>query len=91
MAIKFNHVIVFFNIFNLTFSIGEPNSREAVKLLESHGISFLPVDNSTLLTSALESGQSISLTGKICFASANLSKLIFHEVLLLQYFSFVFL
>lgn len=46
----------------LTAGPSEPNSREAVKLLESHGISFLPVDNSTLLTSALESGQSISLT-----------------------------
>ena len=41
----------------------ESTSHEALKLLESHGISFLPVDNSTLLTSALESGQSISLTG----------------------------
>ncbi|XP_059351348.1 GA-binding protein subunit beta-1-like isoform X2 [Daphnia carinata] len=40
----------------------ESTSHEALKLLESHGISFLPVDNSTLLTSALESGQSISLT-----------------------------
>lgn len=40
----------------------ESTSHEALKLLESHGISFLPVDNSTLLTSALESGQSIGLT-----------------------------
>jgi len=46
----------------LTSCTSESTSTEAVKLLESHGISFLPVDDSTLLTSALESGQSLSLT-----------------------------
>lgn len=48
-------------------------SQEAVKLLESHGISFLPVDNSTVLTSALESGSSISLTeaGKMALTQSK--------------------
>merc|ERR1712071_441527 len=46
----------------LTSCTSESSSTEAVKLLESHGISFLPADETTLLTSALESGQSLSLT-----------------------------
>lgn len=38
------------------------SSAEAVQWLESHGITMLPADNSTVVASALEGGQTISLT-----------------------------
>ncbi|XP_077524833.1 uncharacterized protein LOC144136416 isoform X5 [Amblyomma americanum] len=37
-------------------------STEAVQWLETHGITMLPADNSTIVASALEGGQTISLT-----------------------------
>ncbi|XP_064470978.1 GA-binding protein subunit beta-1-like [Ornithodoros turicata] len=37
-------------------------STEAVQWLETHGITMLPTDNSTIVASALEGGQTISLT-----------------------------
>ncbi|EEC13051.1 conserved hypothetical protein [Ixodes scapularis] len=40
------------------------SSTEAVQWLETHGITMLPADNSTIVASALEGGQTISLTGK---------------------------
>lgn len=38
------------------------SSNEAVQWLETHGITMLPADNSTIVASALEGGQTISLT-----------------------------
>ncbi|KAG0422600.1 hypothetical protein HPB47_001583 [Ixodes persulcatus] len=38
------------------------SSTEAVQWLETHGITMLPADNSTIVASALEGGQTISLT-----------------------------
>lgn len=38
------------------------SSTEAVQWLETHGITMLPSDNSTIVASALEGGQTISLT-----------------------------
>ncbi|KAH8023510.1 hypothetical protein HPB51_014759 [Rhipicephalus microplus] len=42
------------------------SSNEAVQWLETHGITMLPADNSTIVASALEGGQTISLTGDTC-------------------------
>ncbi|XP_077562244.1 ada2a-containing complex component 3 isoform X1 [Haemaphysalis longicornis] len=38
------------------------SSTEAVQWLETHGITMLPADNSTIVASAVEGGQTISLT-----------------------------
>lgn len=39
------------------------SSTDALHWLESHGITMLPADNSTIVASALEGGQTIALTG----------------------------
>jgi hypothetical protein len=37
-----------------------------LKLLQAHGITMLPADETTLVASAVESGQTVVLTGKFC-------------------------
>lgn len=37
---------------------------ESMKILQQHGITMLPADDSNILSSILESGRSVSLTGK---------------------------
>jgi hypothetical protein len=37
-----------------------------LKLLQAHGITMLPADETTLVASAMESGQTVVLTGKFC-------------------------
>ncbi|XP_037574176.1 GA-binding protein subunit beta-1-like isoform X2 [Dermacentor silvarum] len=47
---------------NVTTEEATLSSNEAVQWLETHGITMLPADNSTIVASALEGGQTISLT-----------------------------
>lgn len=48
--------------------IREPDTSnqlsESMKLLQEHGITMLPADDSNILTSILETGHSVVLTGK---------------------------
>jgi hypothetical protein len=37
-----------------------------LQLLQAHGITMLPADDTTLVASAVESGQTVVLTGKCC-------------------------
>lgn len=56
---ELSYVFIFWN-FLLAIS-----STDALHWLESHGITMLPADNSTIVASALEGGQTIALTGNL--------------------------
>lgn len=43
---------------------GQINFTESIKLLQKHGITMLPTDDSNILSSILETGHSVVLTGK---------------------------
>jgi hypothetical protein len=40
------------------------SSSATMNILQAHGITMLPTDESTLVASAMESGQTVVLTGK---------------------------
>ena len=63
------------NLFgNFISLLGHATTSETMSWLESQGITMISGDGS-LITSAVESGQTITLTGTSCFYSSGIYKI----------------
>lgn len=60
--LELSYTFMFFIFWKFLLAI---SSTDALHWLESHGITMLPADNSTIVASALEGGQTIALTGNL--------------------------
>lgn len=62
---------IFLHLRSVSLPEGSPHQKKqrgsaTLQLLQAHGITMLPADETTLVASAVENGQTVVLTGTFC-------------------------
>lgn len=73
MAFAASHTVgsIFLHLLSVSLPEGSPHQKKqrgsaTLQLLQAHGITMLPADETTLVASAVENGQTVVLTGTCC-------------------------